>query len=695
MHEISLTPSQATALQRLKDFLRGDSSCFLLRGSAGTGKTTMVSALLAHLDASQRPHASLAPTGRAARILGARTGSAAGTLHRGIYRLETVEVFEDAQTRNDPGIRFLYPLRTDDPADTVFIVDESSMVGDKAAEGDVLRFGSGRLLADLVEFARLSRPGRDPARGARIVFVGDPAQLAPVGDNRSPALSSDYLRETFGLRCESHELTEVMRQSSGSAILERATALRDAIARQDFNAFDLAEAGDGAAREIRHLPLAEALDHVAQAFRSRANSVLVTGTNAMALELNRAVRARLWGDEHAAPRAGDLLMVNRNAPMAQLMNGDLVKLLAADAEPEVRQVPIRGETQPVALRFRRMTMAYRNGDGAVVQVEEVVLENLLESRDRELSPLELRALLVDFRQRHPQLQPKSAEFRATIRQDPYFNAVQVKYGYAVTCHKAQGGEWDTVVVHFPDANAGRNEAFFRWAYTAITRARGSLLLVDPPRFSRLGIDFGEAVAAPPPVTGAQAEAPDPQDDPDWDRYSFNPGQELLFAHHLRLRAALSAAGVGIVRQQHAQYCQKYWLERGGARAALQYFYKGDQRVGSIVAMPGAPCDAALLSECLEAVQRALSVAPQAAPDAFLDDFRRELERAVAADGLRILSAEPGSYRLRITFEGDGRRGQVDFHYDGKKRWTRATEVGGPGGSRGIFQQVSGAVDAAR
>ncbi|EGJ09052.1 ATP-dependent DNA helicase [Rubrivivax benzoatilyticus] len=726
MNDITLTPSQSRAMAAFRAFLDGDAECFLLKGSAGTGKTTLIRAMLAHLDATGRSARTLAPTGRAARILNAKieaSGHSAGTVHGELYALKTIHVHEQARDRNDPGLRFVFPLKDSESTDTVFIVDEASMVGDKETREDLYQFGSGRVLLDLVTYARLARHGRErrEPRDPRIVLVGDPAQLPPVGDRQSPALSARYIEQTFGLRCEEHELTEVMRQAGDSAVLDRATTLRGAIARRDFNSFALPPAPG----EIEHVAVGSAIGEVVQGLDAGSSVVLVTQANAAARDLNRAVRERRWGDEDRAPRVGDRLLVNKNAPLHDVRNGDIVGLLRLAAAPEVRHVPIRGVEQAVRLAFREVTLLCEHPDGSAREVDARILENLLDSPERELSPVEQRALLVDFRQRHPHLRPNTAEFGAALRQDPWFNALQVKYGYALTCHKAQGGEWDTAIVDFGGVGSGRrSEGFFRWAYTAVTRARRRLLLVSPPSFravSALRFVGAPAVAALPVAATPARTAPEPSAavgivgeprvagctasvaasnepaaDPDWARFGFQAGQEPLFAHHRRLRDALAGVGVQVLRVQHGQYFERYLLGRDGAQAALQYYYKGDMRVSSVKAVPGSRADAVLLQTCLARCSEALlpGAAAPADADPFHDDFRSELQAALAGIGLRIVATEPGSYRLRCTIEGDGRRGRVDFHHDGRKRWTRATEVGAPGSSLGIFEQVRKALEMA-
>ena len=177
------TPEQKKALDAIFKFIDGPASCFILKGSAGTGKTTLISKIVEGFRKQERPFVILAPTGRAARVVGARTNNVAHTIHSIIYSLSHIEVFEEAESANDPGIRYFFSVKTEDPGETLFIVDEASMVGDKPSKQDVLRFGSGSLLTDLIEYLRLSRKGRPEKIDSKIIFIGDSAQLPPVRES--------------------------------------------------------------------------------------------------------------------------------------------------------------------------------------------------------------------------------------------------------------------------------------------------------------------------------------------------------------------------------------------------------------------------------------------------------------------------------------------------------------------------------
>ena len=693
--EIQLTEEQSAALDAIKTFLLADSrDAFVLRGSAGTGKTTLIAKLVKTLEEMNLSCSLLAPTGRAARILGNKIKQITGnpgyegsTIHRAIYTMTHLEVNEGAETANDPGVRMIFPLKEEESLVSLFVIDESSMVGDKANHGDFMQFGSGRLLMDIVTFARMSRPGRSKDHLTKLLFVGDPAQLPPVGENASPALSDAYLSEQFQLKVDSFDLKKVMRQAQDSAILDRATELRDAMLAERFNKFSLQPNG----QDIEQVDARKAVDLIVQGLQTKASNVAVVHSNATALEYNRNIRDRRWGDASLPIQAGETLLINKNSTTHLLSNGDLVKVMEVGADAQCVPVNLKGGHH-VELWFRNVTVAFRDADGGIIKTNCLVLENLLGSPHRELAPLEQRALLVDFRKRHPDLHPKSAEFLRTIRNDPYFNALQVKYGYAMTCHKAQGGEWNTVIVDF-ESNAGsRNASFFRWAYTAITRAAKKLIIVNPPNFTPAGdIAWGGSSG-----TSAKPDKADLQEltaDPDWQRLSFTPAIAPLMQTHQQLRLVWGAQGIEIEQLQHLQYCERYTLSRNGKRAIVQYYYNGRLQVGRSGSVPGALSDSQLAEDALTSLGALAAKSGTEQPNQFIQEFLGGLDAAIASSEIQRIGQKPMPYRLRVSFADAYRKGEIDFTYDGAFTWTAAQEVGGPGSSHGLYEEVQSLMTA--
>ena len=692
---IQLTGEQSAALDAIKSFLLDDSrDAFVLRGSAGTGKTTLIAKLVNTLEEMNLSCSLLAPTGRAARILGNKIKQITGnpgyeglTIHRAIYTLTHLEVNEGAETANDPGVRMIFPLKEEESVVSLFVIDESSMVGDKENHGDFMQFGSGRLLMDIVTFARMSRPGRTKDHLTKLLFVGDPVQLPPVGENASPALSDAYLSEQFELKVDSFDLKTVMRQAQDSAILDRATELRDAMLAERFNKFSLQPNG----QDIEQVDARRAVDLIVQGLQTKASNVAVVHSNATALEYNRNIRDRRWGDASLPIQIGETLLINKNSTTHLLSNGDLVKVMEVGADAQCVPANLKGGHH-VELWFRNVTVAFRDADGSIIQTNCLVLENLLDSPHRELTPLEQRALLVDFRKRHPDLHPKSAEFRRTIRNDPYFNALQVKYGYAMTCHKAQGGEWNTVIVDF-ESNAGsRNASFFRWAYTAITRAAKKLIIVNPPDFTPVSaMDWGRSSGAS--VKPGQAGLQELTADPDWQRLSFTPAIAPLMQTHQQLRLVWGAQGIEIEQLQHLQYCERYTLSRNGKRAIVQYYYNGRLQVGRSGSVPGALSDSQLAEDALTSLGALAAKSGTEQPNQFIQEFLGGLDAAIASSEIQRIGQKPMPYRLRVSFADAYRKGEIDFTYDGAFTWTAAQEVGGPGSSHGLYEEVQSLMTA--
>ena len=494
---LKYTPSQKAAIEAFDDFLNDKGThAFILKGAAGTGKTTitriMVDMVRRKFNRADSDVVLMAPTGRAADILTKRTGLPAATIHRSIYRLDKIELLSDNKSEhnakgsktekgkaesNDTGERKLHFALADNVfasnGDTVIFVDEASMVSDNFSSNDDFVFGSGRLLHDLLTVIRRHK----------IVFIGDYAQLPPVGMTISPALSSEYLSQKYGVKTTEAFLSEIVRQDTG-AIIDNAVRLRNAIDAKRFVDLRISIGSD--------VSISDSItDDYMACPDSTFNKIIVTQSNASARNYNAEIRRRLWGDN--APRlvVGEPLVVSQNHygnPI--LFNGTIIRIEpCSDATSVVSrtiQMPQRllenGQRVklPFTLRFHKVRLY---GSDNIYAPEFYILDNFLDSESPSLGHDLTAALFIDFKIRHPHLSSDKKhieEFENALRTDPFFNCLLCKYGYALTCHKAQGGEWPNVLVDMSYNGSKDNESYFRWAYTAITRASKRLWLFNAP-----------------------------------------------------------------------------------------------------------------------------------------------------------------------------------------------------------------------
>jgi tRNA A37 threonylcarbamoyladenosine biosynthesis protein TsaE len=608
---IKLTPQQSEVTSQLRDFLRSKERCFILKGYAGTGKTFLIGQLAKGLAAQNKQVTLMAPTGRAARVLSRKTGCLASTIHQAIYNLQEMVEHDDTHV----AFKFYFRVKDveTDNLDLVVIVDEASMVSDQYSEGEFIRFGSGRLLADLIGFLRLN----DPLQKSKLIFVGDPAQLPPVNSPTSPALDAAYLNEVHSLFAKEYELTDVVRQATDSPILREATAIRETLRSGFHNRLNIST----------HPPEIESVlepDLPSRFVEANADTrlpqtICVAYTNATCLNLNVAIRSkRVSGDGMYPPIASDVLLVIRNNALTGLLNGDLISILQADQNAETVRVHVGSEH--VDLVFRNLQILAESEDGNGVQMDVKIVENILFSEKRDLSPLEQKALYVHFKIRHPKLRSNSKGFTEALRSDPYFNALQVKFGYAVTCHKAQGGEWDDVFIYFE--NARTDALALRWAYTALTRARKRVIGINlPNRMPWPGMVAG--VAKPmviKPIAPQRQDATEIIATTQWDEM-FPEEPSFLREQHRRMAAALKSTGITIenVVVKVAHYYWRYDVSKNGARASLRLNFR---RSGTITpqVLSTAGSDQALAQEVLPLLRVApLPALPQPKPVEFPDD----------------------------------------------------------------------------
>lgn len=476
---LRLTPSQQAAWEGLQRFLADPKArVFILCGCAGTGKTMLLARLAHELQAQDRHLVLLAPTGRAARVLTNRTGMAAQTIHSHIYDFDHLSI-----TCKNTATKYCYTFVLSSNADnrsSVYFVDESSMISDHATEGETLQFGSGRLLSDFIQFVFDFSPEESERK---IIFAGDPIQLPPVHSTLSPALDVRYLAEHFALagHVYASELTDVVRVKADSPLLDLASSLRDGVRQQDFSRFVI----EPRPETIEVRTTLDLDDWVRRLREQPAETrVLITHSNLQAFYYNSAMRARLFPNA-AGPQPGDKLVVMNNARMSgiTLFNGDILEVVHAAPTCETDYVELpptkrRPNKLRVELRFREITVRSLDS-GATTNVK--LFENLLDRPQREITSAERQALFLHFLRRHKGLNPRSEDFLVHLANDKYFHALQAKYAYALTCHKAQGGEWWHVAVDFNTSHADTmSEEYYRWAYTAITRSQQHLIAINPP-----------------------------------------------------------------------------------------------------------------------------------------------------------------------------------------------------------------------
>ena len=430
--------------------------CFLLKGYAGTGKTSVVSALVRALEGLKQPCILLAPTGRAAKVLARYSGKAAFTIHKYIYRQQQlgVEAFSLADNRHKQ---------------TLFIVDEASML---SATRDNGVFGSGSLMDDLIKYVY-------SGDGCSLFLLGDDAQLPPVGSDNSPALDADRLRG-YGLEVFHFALTQVARQALDSGILANATHIREQLNRSatlpDDTHFPTP------AHDVQSLSSNEFIDTLEQAYREvgEEETLIITRSNKRTNLFNQGVRARiLWKEDELS--AGDRLMVCKNnyfwtkdyENLPFIANGDMFEV-----------VRLRHEREMYGFRFVEASLRAMDYDFEIDCM--LWIDSLLVDSPADTVALQ-KQLFTRIAEDYPEIRNRK-ELTKKIFESPYYNALQVRFAYAVTCHKAQGGQWKRVFLDLPltvssstsfeGGHPMQQREYLRWLYTAVTRATETLFVLQ-------------------------------------------------------------------------------------------------------------------------------------------------------------------------------------------------------------------------
>lgn len=459
------TQEQAHALEVFAEFLtdRDPHAVMILRGSAGTGKTTLSGAIVRTLKEIRQKVMLLAPTGRAAKVFSLNSGSPAYTIHRRIYREKSFSGVEGQFNLNDN----LY-------TDTLFMVDEASMIANMGLGG--MSFGSGCLLDDLVHFVY-------QGRNDRLLLIGDKAQLPPVGEEESPALHAAML-EGYGLKVYECDLNEVLRQSEESGILYNATMIRQMITHDDIT--QLPKIHFAGYSDIKPMPGAELIESLADSYHHVGldDTIVVTRSNKRANIFNQGIRNMVLDREEELSQ-GDILMIVKNnyywmeeerKSNNKLQSNEIPAFLANGDRAKVLKV--RRRIDLYGFRFATLLLQFPDYDN--YELEATVLLDTLTSEAPALTHEQQEQLFHQIEEDYQDIPLKTDRMKA-IRQNQFFNALQVKFAYAVTCHKAQGGQWAHVYVdqgYMTDDML--NPDYIHWLYTAFTRATEMLYLVNWP-----------------------------------------------------------------------------------------------------------------------------------------------------------------------------------------------------------------------
>lgn len=449
------TEEQSEAIEKLSAYLvsKDGEALFVLRGYAGTGKTLLVSALVKAMLKFQRKTVLLAPTGRAAKVFSSYSKHPAFTIHKYIYRQKTFS----AEIEN-------FSLNVNLTKDTIFIVDEASMISNSGLSGHI--FGSGRLLDDLMQFVY-------SGNGCKLMLVGDTAQLPPVGEDESPALSTTEL-EGYGMHIIEQNLSQVVRQEQESGILRNASAIRAAIQQERYDI--LPKIKFSGYTDIIRLSGEDLISTLSSCYDHDGldDTVVICRSNKRANIYNNGIRAQILYREEEL-ESGDVLMIAKNNYFwtEQCKEMDFI---ANGENAIVRRV--RHSRELYGFHFVDVSLIFP--DYQDLELEATLLLDTLHTEAPALSAEENDRLFKTILEDYADI-PLKRDRMKKMKADSYYNALQVKYAYAITCHKAQGGQWKNVFLDQAYVSPDYiTPDYFRWLYTAFTRATGTLYLVNYP-----------------------------------------------------------------------------------------------------------------------------------------------------------------------------------------------------------------------
>jgi exodeoxyribonuclease-5 len=447
------TTKQLIVLEQLSQFVYSDvpNNLYLLKGFAGTGKTSIIGTLVSNLWETKRSAVLMAPTGRAAKVISNYSKKEAFTIHKKIYF-----------PKKDKGGGVKFVLQPNKHRNTIFIVDEASMIPDIASDSKL--FENGSLLDDLMQYVYAGHK-------CKLLLIGDKAQLPPVKSDLSPALNSDILSLNYSKNVISIELDEVVRQELDSGILENATRLREVLDHEFYESFKFNV--NGFTDIIRLIDGHEVMDAINDAYSENGHeeTAIIVRSNKRANLYNQQIRNRILFNENELT-VGDFLMVVKNnyfwiKPTSEagfIANGDIIQVLEIFSIIEL-------------YGFRFAEVKVQMVDYPKMRPFETVL--LLDTIEAETPSLPYEESNRLYQEVQKDYEDETSNYKKflKIKGNKHFNALQVKFSYAITCHKSQGGQWNTIFVEQPYLPNGVDRDYLRWLYTAVTRAKEKLYLI--------------------------------------------------------------------------------------------------------------------------------------------------------------------------------------------------------------------------
>ncbi len=446
------TVKQDVFLQKISVFITNTNKdeIFVLKGYAGTGKTTIISTIVNHLRDADKKYVLLAPTGRAAKVISGYSQKPAFTIHKRIY-----------YPKKKSGGALSFTMQANKFKNTIFIVDEASMISDVVPDSKMYENGS--LLDDLMQYVY-------SGQGCKMILIGDTAQLPPVNSELSPALNPDILSVHYFKEIQQIELDEVVRQETDSGILYNATELREILKSTFIDTFRFKVKGfKDIVRLVDGYDIEDAINQAYSNY-SIEDTAFIVRSNKRANQYNKQIRFKILGRESELS-AGDFLMVvknnyfwlNEKSEAGFIANGDIIEVLEIFKIEEL-----------YGFKFARVKIRMVDYSSQA-PFETVLLLDTIESESASLSYEESNRLYEEVKKDFE----GEAGYRKflKIKNNPHFNALQVKFSYAMTCHKSQGGQWHTVFIEQPYLPEGINRDYIRWLYTAVTRAKDKLYLI--------------------------------------------------------------------------------------------------------------------------------------------------------------------------------------------------------------------------